>query len=100
VRSDTNGDGVLNVAEMSAVMAKMGNTLTEEVLRQHFDELDSDKSGDISKTEFKDWYRNTQYYTTTRQLNEQELAEEEGISLCPMPKGLASKFMYRAPEHK
>ena len=93
-RCDADGNGVLNRSEMGTVMTKMGNSPTQEELDSVWESLDVDHSGDVSKEEFIKWYRDSQYFEERFKLDEAQKEEEEGISLCPIPEGLASKVMY------
>jgi Ca2+-binding EF-hand superfamily protein len=93
-RCDADGNGVLNRQEMEAIMFKMGNNPSAAQLQVAWDSLDADHSGDVSKSEFVQWYRASQYFDERFKLDEAEQEEEEGISLCPIPKPIGSRIMY------
>lgn len=93
-RCDSDGNGVLNRTEMEAVMRKMGNTPSAADLDAAWDGLDVDHSGDVSKKEFIDWYRASDYFDERFKLDEAGKGEDEGMSLCPIPKATGSRIMY------
>lgn len=93
-RCDADGNGVLNREEMEHVMVKMGNNPTAAQLDAVWNGLDADHSGDVSKKEFVTWYRSSEFFEERFKLDEAEKEEEEGISLCPIPKPLGSRIMY------
>eukprot|EP01043_Picozoa_sp_COSAG02_P046128 COSAG02_NODE_4288_length_5545_cov_8.284613_3_plen_705_part_00 len=93
-RCDADGNGVLNRTEMEDIMFKMGNSCSKADLQEAWDALDADSSGDVTKSEFVLWYRGSQYFEERFKLDEAEKDEEEGISLCPIPKPIGSRIMY------
>jgi Ca2+-binding EF-hand superfamily protein len=93
-RCDQDGNGVLNREEMESVMTKMGNSPTKAELDEAWAGLDVDHSGDVNKAEFIKWYRDSTFFEERFKLDEAEKAEEEGMSLCPLPESTGSKIMY------
>ena len=93
-RCDADGNGVLNREEMESIMVKMGHNTSPAQLDEAWNSLDADHSGDVSKAEFVRWYRQSEYFNETMQIDKAEKEEAEGMSLCPIPKPIGSRIMY------
>lgn len=53
---DSNGDGVISYEEMKEMMNKMNISMSDESVKNFFNQIDIDKSGEIEFGEFLDWY--------------------------------------------
>ena len=93
-RCDVDGNGVLNRQEMEAIMVKMGHSSSPAQLDEAWNSLDADHSGDVSKGEFVLWYRQSEYFNETMQIDQADKEEAEGMNLCPIPKPIGSRIMY------
>jgi hypothetical protein len=56
-RVDVDGSGSLGVEELSMIMVEIGRPLTRRQLEAVVRSIDADGSGQVSETEFEDWYR-------------------------------------------
>ena len=51
-----NADGKLTKDEMVGAIKNLGATPTEDDVEEAWKELDTDNSGDVSQSEFVEWY--------------------------------------------
>lgn len=58
---DSDGSGVIDRAEMTELLNKLGKQLSEDVINEGFDKIDSDASGHIDFDEFFAWYKSVAY---------------------------------------
>lgn len=58
---DSDGSGVIDRAEMTELLNKLGKALPDDVIHEGFNKIDSDSSGHIDFDEFFAWYKSVAY---------------------------------------
>ncbi len=100
---DSNGDGMLQVAEIAMILVDIGHPLSTNQIKSVMEKIDTDHSGTIGQTEFVTWYKQSimndfKDLPAAVPQGQRDLSLHERV-LTQIP-AFAAAFNDNAPRHK
>eukprot|EP00294_Goniomonas_avonlea_P008300 CAMPEP_0114557390 /NCGR_PEP_ID=MMETSP0114-20121206/9806_1 /TAXON_ID=31324 /ORGANISM="Goniomonas sp, Strain m" /LENGTH=695 /DNA_ID=CAMNT_0001742677 /DNA_START=47 /DNA_END=2134 /DNA_ORIENTATION=- len=90
---DKDSSGFIDARELKALLEEMHGTVGDDLVSEVMTQLDKDGDGQLSRSEFEEWYCHTEFFFHRKQEVEDEAEEAEGLSLA-WPTSPRARVMY------